>query len=185
MGLDMYLTAHIFVAGSDFVPAAEKTTYAAVVKACGISPTPDCPHLTIKIPVVYWRKANAIHRWFVDHCQDGNDDCHEAYVSREQLATLRDLCQQVADTVETVEGDVKTGKTYRNGKVTQHTKKGRVICQTGLAEQLLPTQEGFFFGGAEYDEFYLGDVEETVEKLNRILDDGSLQNCDFYYQSSW
>jgi hypothetical protein len=24
--------------------------------------------------VGYWRKANAIHRWFVEHVQDGNDD---------------------------------------------------------------------------------------------------------------
>ena len=25
--------------------------------------------------VGYWRKANAIHKWFVDNVQDGNDDC--------------------------------------------------------------------------------------------------------------
>lgn len=25
--------------------------------------------------VGYWRKANAIHGWFVDNVQKGNDDC--------------------------------------------------------------------------------------------------------------
>ena len=25
--------------------------------------------------VCEWRKANAVHKWFVDHVQDGNDDC--------------------------------------------------------------------------------------------------------------
>lgn len=26
--------------------------------------------------IAYWRKANAIHRWFVDNVQNGTDDCH-------------------------------------------------------------------------------------------------------------
>src|SRR5680860_607615 len=36
----------------------------------------------------YWRKANAIHRWFVENVQAGNDDCHTYEVSREQLQAL-------------------------------------------------------------------------------------------------
>lgn len=45
--------------------------------------------------VIYWRKANAIHGWFVDNCQDGIDNCQRAYVSVEKLRELRDLCQKV------------------------------------------------------------------------------------------
>ena len=37
---------------------------------------------------VYWRKANQIHKWFVDNIQNGVDDCGEYYVSKENLEAL-------------------------------------------------------------------------------------------------
>lgn len=43
----------------------------------------------------YWRKANAIHKWFVDNVQGGNDDCGDYEVSEEQLQTLLDTCKKV------------------------------------------------------------------------------------------
>lgn len=45
----------------------------------------------VSVEAMYWRKANAIHKWFVDNVQGGEDDCRSYYVSREQLAELRDL----------------------------------------------------------------------------------------------
>jgi hypothetical protein len=49
--------------------------------------------------VAYWRKANAIHKWFVDNVQEGVDECQESFVSREQLQELLDVCNKVlADT---------------------------------------------------------------------------------------
>ena len=44
---------------------------------------------------MYWRKANAIHNWFVTNCQGGRDECQLTYVSREDLTKLRDLCREV------------------------------------------------------------------------------------------
>jgi hypothetical protein len=43
----------------------------------------------------YWRKANAIHKWFVDNVQRGEDDCMSYHVSAEQLTELRDTCVKV------------------------------------------------------------------------------------------
>lgn len=43
----------------------------------------------------YWRKANAIHQWFVENVQGGNDDCKEYYVSQERLAELLGLVRKV------------------------------------------------------------------------------------------
>jgi hypothetical protein len=43
----------------------------------------------------YWRKANAIHNWFVQNVQDGEDDCKRYFVNREELEKLKGLCQQV------------------------------------------------------------------------------------------
>ena len=50
---------------------------------------------------------------------------------------------------------------------------------------MLPTRSGFFFGGTEYDEFYLRDLKDTVEILDRVLGDPLLEDCDFLYQASW
>ena len=36
----------------------------------------------------YWRKANQIHKWFVDNVQGGEDDCGAYIVEREQLEDL-------------------------------------------------------------------------------------------------
>lgn len=45
--------------------------------------------------IAYWRKANAIHGWFVDNCQDGVDECQEAYVDRSKLEKLLDIVTKV------------------------------------------------------------------------------------------
>lgn len=47
--------------------------------------------------VAYWRKANQIHAWFVENCQDGNDDCGYHYVSLEQLQELLDKVREVLE----------------------------------------------------------------------------------------
>ena len=44
--------------------------------------------------VGYWRKANAIHDWFVKHCADGVDDCREMPVSISQLEELLNDCKK-------------------------------------------------------------------------------------------
>jgi hypothetical protein len=49
----------------------------------------------ITAEVGYWRKANAIHQWFVNNCQGGEDDCRSYEVTREQLSELLDICQRV------------------------------------------------------------------------------------------
>ena len=50
----------------------------------------------------------------------------------------------------------------------EQLKELREVCQkvldnNKLAEQLLPTKEGFFFGGKDYDQWYFNDLEETIK----------------------
>lgn len=47
--------------------------------------------------VIYWRKSNQVHNWFVVNAQDGEDNCQPHSVSREQLEELRDLCRTVLE----------------------------------------------------------------------------------------
>jgi len=49
----------------------------------------------IKWDLFYWRKANHIHKWFVDNCQNGEDECHSCDVSFSDLKELLKLCEEV------------------------------------------------------------------------------------------
>lgn len=51
------------------------------------------------------------------------------------------------------------------------------------AEELLPTQSGFFFGGTEYDEYYFDSLAETYKTLNTLIK--NYPEDEYYYQSSW
>ena len=45
--------------------------------------------------VGYWRKAYAIHNWFVKNCQNGEDDCKEYYISIDDLEKLGEVVVKV------------------------------------------------------------------------------------------
>ncbi len=58
----------------------------------------------------------------------------------------------------------------------------KVQADNSLAEVLLPTVSGFFFGGTQYDEWYFKDIDNTIQILEEALAD---KGGDFYYSSSW
>lgn len=43
----------------------------------------------------YWRKANQIHKWFVDNIQDGIDDQRIYEISKEELERLLKMCKDI------------------------------------------------------------------------------------------
>jgi hypothetical protein len=51
-----------------------------------------------------------------------------------------------------------------------------------LAGELLPPQEGFFFGTTQIDEWYMADIDYTIKELKKAIED---KDCEFYYRSSW
>ena len=51
----------------------------------------DIYGVNVEVTCAYWRKANQIHKWFVDNVQRGVDDCGDYYVSHEKLQPLLDL----------------------------------------------------------------------------------------------
>ena len=60
-----------------------------------------------------------------------------------------------------------------------------VLADNSKAEDLLPTQDGFFFGDTGYNDYYFEDLAYTVEKLTPFVTDPDWQIWDFNYQSSW
>jgi hypothetical protein len=86
MGLDMYLNARCDVGYEDEIAAG---------KVAALFPELKKPVKAIFIEVAYWRKANAIHGWFVNNVQGNKDDCNSYYVDRETLQLLLDRCKEV------------------------------------------------------------------------------------------
>lgn len=98
MGLDMYLSKRTYVKnwehmGPDKQNKITLTTGGqnnASIKTNRISDVIE--------EVMYWRKANSIHAWFVENVQEGTDDCKEYWVGVEKLQELIDLCSKVVET---------------------------------------------------------------------------------------
>lgn len=168
MGLDMYLTRQVFAGG--YISAIEKNKtdgkielYEKDYKTGGFKPAfvSIRPHLVdvIQEQVCYWRKANHIHAWFVKNIQDGVDNCEKHEVSIEQLQELVDTCKEVVN---------RKDKAYN--------------------DEHLPTQQGFFFGSTDYDDYYYEDCEHTIKVLEAEIEYAKKNSKEFdtyYYQSSW
>jgi hypothetical protein len=60
-----------------------------------------------------------------------------------------------------------------------------VYVNTEVAEELLPTQAGFFFGGIEYDEWYMENLKQTIECFKGLIEEDPEGYADYSYQSSW
>ena len=64
-----------------------------------------------------------------------------------------------------------------------------VVCQVledrSKAEDILPTQGGFFFGCTEYDDYYFKDLEDTKRMLEALFKLQNIEDFDFEYCSSW
>jgi hypothetical protein len=184
MGLDMYLHKRTYVQNWNHMPESSKYQINITRGGKEIAKTEFDPDKIVYViqEAGYWRKANAIHRWFVENVQDGEDDCKEYYVSAEKLKTLLDVVKQVLTASELVDGTVVNGYTYKDGKEVPVTEAGKVIKDPSTAQRLLPTQVGFFFGSTEYDQWYLQDLERTKQIIEDALKD---PNGDYEYGSSW
>jgi hypothetical protein len=187
MGLDMYLERRTYVKRWEHKKDEEQ--FGVSVQRGG-KPFPDIKPEGVTGVVeelMYWRKANHIHAWFVDHCGDGNDDGREIYVSKERLQELLETCEKVIEASKLVEGEVYNGKTYKDGEWKVNRIDGKVIEDSSIAEELLPTRSGFFFGCTEYDKYYLGEVVRTRDMLKDELSAPKTEGTwpDYYYIASW
>ena len=125
----------------------------------------------IEEQVGYWRKANAIHKWFVDNVQNGEDNCKSYYVSQEDLEKLLNLCKEVKEKAIMKEGKIQNGSTLKDGIWEPTMVEGKYIENAEEIEALLPTTSGFFFGSTTYDEWYMYNVDNTIRMLEEILEE--------------
>jgi len=135
--------------------------------------------------LAYWRKANAIHHWFVENIQNGIDDCKPFPVSKEKLEELLHICEKVVANCKLVKGSVIDYYHFVNGKDVPHFVDGFVIKDPSVAKELLPVYRGFFFGSYEYDSYYLKDLNYTINTFKEILSTFDFEHNVLFYQSSW
>ena len=157
MGLDQYLYARKHLSGGDWQKQEEQDAYAKIANALDADSfeNKEYPSISVEVKVGYWRKANQIHQWFVDNVQDGEDNCAEYWVSREQLQELLQTCK-----------DVKASK------------------HPDVVNDLLPPSVGFFFGSYEIDDWYWQQIDDSIEQIERVLTRVP-EGWDFAYTSSW
>jgi hypothetical protein len=86
--------------------------------------------------------------------------------------------------VQNIQKDVDDCGEY--GVDSNQLKELLKICKeikedNSKASILLPTQEGFFFGNTEYNDWYFKDVEDTIAIIEPLIE------CkeEIYYHSSW
>lgn len=139
-----------YVSGWNIGHMTPEPAYAELIRLTGMTPHSHSPHFDVALDTdngdylvraccAYWRKANAIHEWFVNNCQDGVDEC------------------QLSDPIH---GEVLAGLVVRCKEVIETPL---------LAAQLLPTVSGFFFGSVDYDEYYVQDLKDTVDMLTNVM----------------
>jgi hypothetical protein len=99
MGLDMYLSKKSYVKQWSF----QKKNHEVDVKYDGEDRLDIKPERVSEIveEIMYWRKANHIHGWFVKNIQGGMDECQESHVKLDDLIELKDLCKKVLETKNT------------------------------------------------------------------------------------
>ena len=90
--------------------------------------------------VAYFRKVNFLLPYF-----NYEENCSEIVIDKYDVEELIEDCERVLASKDTDEAE-------------------------SVADELLPTEEGFFFGNTDYDECYFNDVREVADKFTEILD---------------
>lgn len=182
MGLDMYMSKKTYVKQWSHNKKSEQFTVnvkKGTKKYDKIKPERVS---YIVEEVGYWRKFNALHNWFVQNVQDGEDRCQESYIPNEKMRELIETLQKVKEVYEkSPKKKVQVKSGWSNGEKTFYEVE--VPEDTDTLDELFSTTSGFFFGGTEYDEYYIEQVNETIDLLTELLKED--ENGDYYYQASW
>ena len=162
MGLDQYLTAKKYIAKWSYGDGykdrwvTQEFQDALPMDAPDITQYSQFAGISIEYPVGYWRKANAIHNFFVQEIGGGVDECQEMWIDRDVLVDLRERCSWVLQAEDMEEMAKEMG---------------------------LETVSGFFFGDTEYGDWYKDDLRLTIDICDHVLK--LPEEYSIYYQASW
>lgn len=97
---------------------------------------------------IYWRKVNAVHRFFCEkHLAETGQELDDCETIKIKPQWLNELCSRILS----------------------------VLHWNDNAEVLLPTQDGFFFGSTDYDDYYYQDLlivlRDCIQLLSKLMSD--------------
>jgi len=107
--------------------------------------------------VGYWRKANAIHGWFIDNCAEGVDKCRDIYVSKKEAKDLLTLCDKVLADHSKASEELPTREGFFFGS---------------------QKYDEWYFEDIEY-------TQDLLEKVLAFLETEEGKDYDIIYHASW
>lgn len=167
MGLDMYLYANKYDAKHTYGWEDEKRERTAksfypraLQKLALMHSKENFLSKETFYQIGYWRKFNALHSFIVDNYSTNGEDD-----CRKIYLSLENL-QEILDTLK------------------------KVKANPGNAEDILPPRAGFFFGSTQIDEWYMRDIEYSIELFEEVIatvkrNDKRKNYYEIYYQASW
>jgi len=152
MGLDMYII------GKRYLSSYPEDGPDQLVSKSISALFPEIHDVRVKevfAEFAYWRKANAIHDWFVKNVQDGKDECQETYLKKADLEKLLAVVNEVLE---------------------DHSKASELL-PTAIGFFFGSTDyDEWYFKDLEYTKEVIGKIVDNWE---------ALEYWYFYYRSSW
>jgi len=114
MGLDMYLD----IKKSFYAPKWDKDENENVKmgkKIRSLFELPESNNLNyaeLSFEIMYWRKANQIHKWFVDNIQEGKDDCGRYNLEWKDIEKLKSVVDATLNNKKLAEQNLPTSKGF-------------------------------------------------------------------------
>lgn len=132
----------------------------------------DKAHKIAKEEVCYWCKFNALHKYINDNFNDhDNDNCVRIDLEIEDIEKILEIAKEIKKKVKLIDDEIDKPE----------------IC-----EKLLPTEDGFFFGSTKYDDYYMENIDKTIEQLERVIEEHEklleMVECRWdisYYYEAW
>jgi len=205
MGLDMNLYAEKYVSAYDYemtddkMERSDNPIHALLIGISDMQTLPSAEYggVIITKAVGYWRKANAIHGWFVRELADGVDECQRINVERSDLVKLRDLCvnelynratakpTDESDYLINFDGSASGDETEVHAMIMEAFTREKAKTSVVDTSDPLAPMAGFFFGSTDKDEWYYDQLEYTVDMINSLLANDQDHELSYYYRASW
>ena len=105
----------------------------------------------------YFRKVNFLQKYFEWHAER-DINCEYVRVTKEMAQEILTACKDIIKYVSYPEKNSGEAPTWRQEAVD-------------IAREKLPTQDGFFYGGTDYDAWYFLDVKAVHDFLENLIEE--------------
>lgn len=136
--------------------------------------------------VCYWRKANAIHKWFNIHFIKQQDPWGYYEITEDDLQGLLLICKLLRCLKDNPNNSILS---FINTKwfnyVQNESPDWDYDAADLIAQAILPPDNmGCFFGSGAVDDWYWENIDDTIKQLTKVLEDEEGYR-KFFYMASW